>query len=1287
MASNGTNGTDSQLLVVGDTGGVTVVDRSTPLRRLNYFDGKFLRASDFSLEQYYLRELVALSNQGLGWGVVYGYDTVLGTGDNIQIGPGLAIDPAGKVLLMQATVTQSIQALIDASKKSAAAAPDASGKAGPGTFSDCITVAAPPPTTVVAVSDLYVIAICSAEALCGQADVYGKLCEEACVTSTDRPYRLDGIVLKAIPVQLITAFPTSKAVAIDGDLYLRSKVAYSFYRDEVAKHPSAISRDGLLSNTWCLGAGYDSSCCEVPLAVVARSGATTVFLDAWIARRERIDMPARRYWQWKMMMRPWNVFLAQVLQFQCQLAEVLSGFASKTIQDPSAAQNQALGDALKFIEDVRVGLSDRAAVASAAVTEVRPLPAGLTFSRIADLKSRFEGILKTAAAAAVLPATRILISGGIIELPASGYLPIVNGSGAATVNSQVRALLGEGLDLRFCIVTPDYAAHVFEEAQHMDRISLLQGIDDATRKPKVDILVPDGNAITSGVSADAKLYHVTSQFSMQQSGGAVLEGVAREEALPSAGTALYLGGAAFNQNVISNFARMLRPVSAGTASLAELRLTPDLRTNEFIRNNPTLPSNFAARLSAVAKAARARTVATTASAVSRDTAISAAVNNEILSGVWVTARTEKSIKDLTPFAQSQVSLRVITSAQPAAPKAFEIAVTGALTVTNIVPQTQNSPLTVQASLNLVVTISAISLQPAQEQEEEFVIIKKYNLNSAFSYQGDDLNGSITMDIFDPSSNSPTSPIFHVVKSYLSSPASAEYVASLALNQNLTQFIDLELTGDSGVINVDNHYHQLAEDGLDLVQAALVETEPSFKKAAEGELFPQLPAATVELTIGAVRDWVLFTKRREETCAMGEEPAPLLPPRAYRIINGTVSQDQVGQTIERLQSAATNPTLLAEIIAAQIEAPHVVIKFAGGSAQPLYDPAAAESDWKTLNPGKIIVAVLYGSIGDDDPILQQARAKQFENTISADSQEKADGSTVEIPVVPYPQIAVPPDADGVMIFVTTNPVELQHVYATSNPDAWRLLQGQIQNSTLNPTTLNGLTDLGLASTTGTGTGQQFDDAQVQSAFKADFAEFTLAGSMMISRSGDSGQAFNDRKALAGRIVTDLDSTASAPSASVYAAQLPIADANSILFLNTLPRVESQHVYATTDQNLWGQLSPAIQNGTLDATLLGRFTDLGVASSTGSGVGQKIDDTAVVNAFSINFPRVFFVQASTMISRQGDSGQDFSNRAAIATKIVTDITPTAPAPSTQTYPSQFPLTEANSTLFVLVGQEIL
>ena len=37
------------LLLVGDVGGITVIDPSTPLRRLNYFDGKFLRADDFKV--------------------------------------------------------------------------------------------------------------------------------------------------------------------------------------------------------------------------------------------------------------------------------------------------------------------------------------------------------------------------------------------------------------------------------------------------------------------------------------------------------------------------------------------------------------------------------------------------------------------------------------------------------------------------------------------------------------------------------------------------------------------------------------------------------------------------------------------------------------------------------------------------------------------------------------------------------------------------------------------------------------------------------------------------------------------------------------------------------------------------------------------------------------------------------------------------------------------------------------------------------------------------------------
>ena len=285
-------------------------------------DGKFLRAADLDVEQRYLRQLVAFSNQGLGNGIVYGYDTVLAAGDTVQIGPGLAMDPAGQVLFLPSTATLSLKDLIAASRRTPLAL--RAGNGSTGSFVDCVEVAAPGSAEVLPASELYVIAMCQAEALCGEEDVYGKLCEEACVTSTDRPYRLEGIVFRTIPLSLRTPLPTSKAVAIDAAKYLRSKVAHSYFADEVLANPNAISRAGLLSQVWCLGAGYQIGGCEVPLAIVGRSGDTTIFLDPWIARRERMDAPARHYWQWKMMMRPWDVFLAQILQFQCQLADILT---------------------------------------------------------------------------------------------------------------------------------------------------------------------------------------------------------------------------------------------------------------------------------------------------------------------------------------------------------------------------------------------------------------------------------------------------------------------------------------------------------------------------------------------------------------------------------------------------------------------------------------------------------------------------------------------------------------------------------------------------------------------------------------------------------------------------------------------------------------------------------------------------------------------------------------------------------------------------------------------------
>src|SRR5262249_13412459 len=139
-----------------------------------------------------------------------------------------------------------------------------------------------------------------------------------------------------------------------------------------------------------------------------------------------------------------------------------------------------------------------------------------------------------------------------------------------------------------------------------------------------------------------------------------------------------------------------------------------------------------------------------------------------------------------------------------------------------------------------------------------------------------------------------------------SPANTVYAVSLSLGTGaLISFAELTLTGDSDVINPGNANHQSAEHGLDLAQALIVDMEPTFKETAEEQLFPQGAAATTEPTIQAVRDWVLFTKRREETCALEQPPPPVKPPRTYRVLNNTVTQDEVETEVQSLRALVSN----------------------------------------------------------------------------------------------------------------------------------------------------------------------------------------------------------------------------------------------------------------------------------------------------------------------------------------------------------------------------------------------
>lgn len=1026
MASTTGNATGTPLLLVGDVGGITVVEPSTPLRRLNYFDGKFLRADDFNVEQDYLRSLVALSNQGLGAGVVYGYDTTLGGGDTLQIGPGLAIDPSGKVLLLQSTVSQSVQALIDATKKVAAQPPDASGKTDG--FSDCVQVSATPPTTVVQTSDLYVVVICTAEALCGQQDVFGIACQDACVSTTDRPYRLDGIVLRAIPLQLVTPLPVSKAVAIDADLYLRSKVAHAWFGDEVLKRPDAISRAGLLSHVWCVGAGYDSGCCEVPLAIVARSGATTLFLDAWTVRRERIDAPARRYWQRKMRMRPWDVYLAQILQFQCQLAEVLAAVyvpGSRFAGVPPATQ-RALDEAVQFVDQVRSGLASYRSAAAAATLGDRPALLQISMTQASDLHQRLSAALKSGLAPAA-PTQRVLISLGLVELPSGGYLPVVTGS-RLSVNEQVRALLGDGLDLRFCITTTDYVAHAIETAQHMDRISLLQGLDDPDAKPHMDILVPEGKSLVATKTSGPGLYDMSLGFSSQQTGGLAYKGAAREETLASGGTAVYGAGAGMSQATVGKMQVLARAIVRPTATTRPASVTPNLYSNSFVKKTGALGVKLDVKVAGAATQARqfihAGEIASAGGTTDVGGATKASTANETVDGLWLNGRIEQNVRSLGVGGHTPVNVRVVLGTRPATPQAMELQFVGTLAVNTA--STATGKLQLGGTLNGVLSLGLERENQAEQTTTEVLVTDRFNWSVTLVYSGDSTSGSVQLDI---DLGAKAGLHLRIAKTIAGNGVQITYDLALVVpgaggaSDNVMPIGQLVLSADAGVGNPVNPYHVYAESGLALVQAALIVSEPALQAQAESLLFPT-PTTTgqPELVIEAVRDWVAFVRRRERQCAVDVVPPQPVPPRRYRVVEQTFDGvEQAKAFIAAFEQAMKNPVVLAQglqemLKAASRDKVSLVVSYAGGSTVATSDLLAAEADWKTFRPGTVIQLAAIGALGESDAALQLGRLDTFEAAIGTDSKE-VKNSTVREVLIPYPEAALPEDADGVMLFVT------------------------------------------------------------------------------------------------------------------------------------------------------------------------------------------------------------------------------------------------------------------------------
>ena len=461
--------------------GLTVIPVSTPLTRLNYFDGKFLRAEDFRLDQTYERLLAALSVRGSGSGVVHGFELIMdgAGGDAMTLRGGLAVAPSGKVIMLPSNAPLSLSQLL-ARSGDTAFNPQAGLPAGSSKFAPCNVDTTQPPDVTVAPQPAYLITIASDEALCGEEERFGALCADACVTDVDRPRRVEGVRIRARRLDL-SGLPTSTTVTFTSSHY-RSRLASAYFEAERRQTPSLISGTGLMSPAWCLGAAAAEGD-EVPIAVVAVTGTTFDFLDLWMARRELMVEPARRYWAARMAMRPWDVFLAQVLQFQCLLRDPVTT-GGGTDPDGCVDERAALQDLRDAMAEIGAHFDKR----SQAGREAEFDPSVLEhYRKLTDHASHVLTDIKPSAFGS------LLIARGCVDTPSAGYLRV---DPARDVQLQVRNQFGDGVDLRFCVARADVIPHLLEEAQHMERISLTQGLDDPAHRPQVDVILPDAEIIT-----------------------------------------------------------------------------------------------------------------------------------------------------------------------------------------------------------------------------------------------------------------------------------------------------------------------------------------------------------------------------------------------------------------------------------------------------------------------------------------------------------------------------------------------------------------------------------------------------------------------------------------------------------------------------------------------------------------------------------------------------------------------------------------------------------------------
>jgi hypothetical protein len=940
-------------------GGVAFVPQTTPLVRLNYFDGKFLRADDLTLEQRGQRMLVQLSNRAGGPGVVHGFNVSVTTGPKLVLSGGLGIDPAGRVLYLPETVEVPVADLLAAAQ---GPSPTPTGQSGSGSsaFTPCEPELIAPGANVPVIEgvQLYVVALAHAEALCGHEEVLGRLCSQGCETAEDRPYRNEGVVVLLQPLPL--AGPLAPAIGgiTFTDTHLRSRVASAWFAQERQGAGSWLSAPALRSTQWCQGAAALTGD-VVPVGVLASKGSTVVFLDPWIVRRERMDAPPRSYWAGRMELRPWPVFLAQVLQFQCQYAGLPAapGGGGGGGTDPCAPSKGLLDVSTQLVDALAGQLKDFGWTGESTDS------GGFVLSDVvlAEFKQHALDVLTGPAAPG---SGSTLIDGGIIELPPAGYLP-VDPQSPTSLRAQLEPVFGSGVDLRFCAVRRDQIPHELERAQHMDRISLLRGRAAPAAVEPVDVLVPDGTTTEVTETTNPFGFAVEAAVGFAQRdpdrfitpGGRDMLAAFRDTARADV-KQVPLRGVGRLHPTAPGLTAHLAAVGGGRGLRAVLRLLGTLTTDARASLNrskrikvsagdvqPTELRTLAAMVTNEAVAARRKPDRTT-----KVLSLATGLDVEAMA-VWSTCWTGGDPFTVAKGASFPISLALDAFVPGTQSALLEARLDGQAKV----QERQSSGSTASVTLRITGVLSGdpVNLRDVKDlgRTVQFDVLVRR----------DQPAGHTRIRV---SSALGKNDSWEATVTWAGAPIEADgdlREVTTGEDPTVRRLVEGHALQDPGVNQPGHEYHERAVDALTILQGAKV-NDPLFLDNALRALFPA--GGDTRIEVRPTTDWVLFRRRRSERCDDVVTPPPVITSKIATFVVRAANQDEAQVLATRLREGATDLPWI----------PAGFAEFTTGTASLVTFPSIVQQDYRDAGGGSRVAFVGYGTTIPGDPTgIGRARA--------------------------------------------------------------------------------------------------------------------------------------------------------------------------------------------------------------------------------------------------------------------------------------------------------------------------